>query len=82
MISCPNDEKNQIVRFGFVINKKYGKAVKRNRIKRQLKEIFRNIEKDSIKNMDFVIIVNIAMADLGFSEIKAAVMNNMKRFVN
>jgi hypothetical protein len=32
--------------------------------------------------MDFVIIVNIAMADLGFSEIKAAVMNNMKRFVN
>jgi ribonuclease P protein component len=81
MIACPNDERDQIVRFGFVINKKYGKAVKRNRIKRQLKEIFRGIENNSIKNMDFVIIVNNAISDLGFSEIKTAVMNSMKKFM-
>ena len=64
-----------------MVKKKYGKAVKRNRIKRQLKEIFKSIEKDSIKNMDFVIIVNNTMGDLEFSEIKTAVMNNMKKFI-
>jgi hypothetical protein len=31
--------------------------------------------------MDFVIIVNKAIRDLEFSEIKTAVMNNMKRFI-
>jgi ribonuclease P protein component len=65
-----------------VVNKKYGKAVKRNRIKRQLKEIFRSIEKDSINNMDFLIIVKNDMIDLEFSEIKTAVMNSINRFIH
>jgi ribonuclease P protein component len=65
-----------------VVNKKFGNAVKRNKIKRQLKEIFRSIKEGAIDNMDFIIIVKNAMGDLEFSEIKEAVMSNINKFIH
>lgn len=50
-----------IIRLGYIINKKIGSSVIRNKIKRRLKEIIRNYKKNVIKNdgfdIDILIIV-------------------------
>lgn len=81
MIAGATDKKANTVRFGYIVNKRFGNAVKRNKIKRQLKEIFRSIEKYGSGSMDFLIIVKNPIISLDYSEIKEAVMNNMSRFM-
>ncbi|MGZ5471875.1 MAG: ribonuclease P protein component [Nitrososphaeraceae archaeon] len=82
VISGVSDKNADRARFGYIINKRFGNAVKRNKIKRQLKEIFRSIEKDSIEKMDFLIIVKNSITDLEYSEIKKAFMKSMREFIH
>ena len=82
MIAGATGKKANTVRFGYIVNKRFGNAVKRNKIKRQLKEIFRSIEKCSIDSMDFLIIIKNPISSLNYSEIKEAVINNMSRFMH
>jgi len=63
-----NDGKN-VVRLGCAISKKIGNAVTRNRIKRLLKETFRNLEKNNNISIDFLVIVKSQVVNLGFHEL-------------
>jgi ribonuclease P protein component len=51
--SDENDEK--FSRIAIVVSRKFGKSVKRNRVRRQIKEYFRKNRCDN-KNTDFIII--------------------------
>lgn len=70
---------NETYRFGFSISKKIGKAVIRNKIKRQLKNI---IDKKNFKNgFDCIIMVRKGILDKTFIEIQKdlhSVFNKLK----
>ena len=62
--------------FGFSVGKKIGTAVKRNKIKRQLKEI---ISKNNYQNgFNCIIMVNRGIISKNFIEIKNDVNNSLK----
>ena len=57
-----------IYHFGLSVGKKIGNAVRRNKVKRQLKEIIS--KNDYQKNFDCIIIVRREINNANFSEIK------------
>lgn len=74
--SASNSEKPQI---GFSISKRLGNAVKRNRIKRRLREICRlNLEKfDGGHN--YVIIVRVAAQNCNYRTLEQSVFNVIRK---
>ena len=56
-------------RFGFVVNKKIGNAVVRNKRRRQLKEIVRSII-DKLEIKQYIIIAKPEIVNASFDEIK------------
>ncbi len=56
-------------RIGVKINKKVGKAYQRNKIKRILKEIFRN-NQDKIQGLDIIIIPYRSILDKTYKEVE------------
>lgn len=54
---------NNIKKFGFVTSKKVGNAVKRNRIRRILKEIIR-LNEDLFKNYSFVFVAKSILKNI------------------
>jgi len=58
-------------RYGFSVSKRVGKAVVRNKIKRRLKEIIREFEKQyNFKTYDIIFIARNPIVDLDFSQLK------------
>ena len=66
-----------IYHFGLSVGKKIGNAVRRNKVKRQLKEIIS--ENDYQNNFDCIIIVRREINDCSFSEIKKDLNEAFKR---
>ncbi len=63
---CPNRLEGN--RIGFSINKKVGKSVIRNKIKRIYKEAFFRVNRQLCKGYDFIIIARKPAADVSFGE--------------
>lgn len=63
-------------RLGISVSKKYGDAVQRNKLKRQLRACFMNI---NIKPVDIFVVTKKAVNDPSFEEIQNDILNLMKR---
>ena len=61
------------VKVGISVNNKVGKAVKRNRIKRQLRAILREILPNLKQKMNYIFVAKEGICDLSFEEIKKEV---------
>jgi ribonuclease P protein component len=64
-------------RYGFVVSKRIGNAVIRNRTKRLFREIMRQI--DIKPGYDIIFITRAGISELGFHELKCAVMRLMSQ---
>jgi len=73
-----NDEVEHF-RLGISVSKKIGKAVVRNRMRRVLKEIVRNLAPRIEPHHDMVIVVRKAALDLSFDEMVSSVIHVCKR---
>lgn len=77
ILVTPGETENS--RIGIITGRSVGKAVKRNRIKRQVKEILRNLLPGFTKNVDIVVICREAVQGASFDEIKNALMQLLER---
>lgn len=59
-----------LYKFGFVVNKKIGKSVLRNKIKRRLREFCRNNLEMFNKNYNYIIIAKHEIIELNFKDYK------------
>lgn len=67
-------------RVGFVITKKVGKANKRNKIKRRLREIYRE-NFDSLKEgYDYIFVVKNQALELEYKDLEKSFLHLVKRF--
>lgn len=66
-------------RVGFSVGKKLGKAVKRNRIKRVLREVVRLNAAHIPNGVDLVIIARFGIIDKHFSEVEKSFIKLMKK---
>ena len=67
-------------RYGFSISKKVGKAVVRNKLKRRLKEIIRELEGINLpQGFDFVFIARKPVTNLDYHKIKNNVITLFKK---
>ncbi|MBI4790627.1 MAG: ribonuclease P protein component [Chloroflexi bacterium] len=69
----------EVSRFGFVVGKKVGKAVKRNRAKRLMREAVRRRLKEIAKGWDVVFIARREAEQAEFQAIDQAVENLLRR---
>lgn len=69
------DNELSFCRFGFSIGKKVGKAVKRNKLKRRLKEICRENIQWFKNGYDYIFIARKGVEKRNFQELKESVEN-------
>lgn len=69
---------NNNYRFGICVSKKIGNAVRRNKVKRQIKDI---IDKSGLhfSNKDYIIVIRQSINDAEFLEIKEDITNLLKK---
>ena len=64
---------------GFIVSKKIGNAVTRNRTRRRLKEAFRSLIPNLQDNINYIIIARSGIEELDFKEIKQALIGVLDR---
>ncbi len=67
-------------RLGLSVSKKVGTAVKRNKVRRRLKEVFRYSAKRLPDNLDFVISALPAAAEASLEELNEEFSRSVRRF--
>jgi len=68
-----------VIRLGITVNKKVGNAVTRNRVKRLIKENYRQSEDTLKKGFDIVVVARMRAANAGYNDIQGALSNLLKR---
>lgn len=66
-------------RVGISVSKKMGKAVKRNHLRRWIKEMIRLRSEDIRGNVDFIVICRLPAVDLEFEEFRSSLYHCMKK---
>ena len=66
-------------RIGFTVSTKLGKAVKRNRIRRRLREIYRLNESRFLRGTDLVVVARARAADAGYRQLEYAFLSAAKK---
>lgn len=66
-------------RFGFVVSKRVGNAVTRNRVKRRLRAIFHNHLPQLRAGFDIVVICRPQVADFAYQDLEQACMQLVSR---
>lgn len=77
LISVASKKEN--IRIGFSVSNKVGKAVFRNRIKRQLREIIRTQLNNLRNHQNFVLIAHPSIVECDFSQIKDQVLTLLQK---
>ena len=72
-------QKSDKTLYGITIPKKLGKAHIRNKLKRQLKNIIINNEKDIQTNINYVIIIKELSVNLNYEELQNEFINLIKK---
>lgn len=75
--ACPNGMETS--RFGFVVGKKIGKAVTRNRAKRLIREVVRHRLEKIAKGWDLIFVARAGAGQAEFKEIEQAVEQVLQR---
>jgi len=65
---------------GLSVSKKVGSAVKRNQVRRRLKEVFHSSAERLSGNLDFVISARPAAAEATFEELNEEFLRSLRRF--
>lgn len=65
-------------RVGFTVSKKIGNAVVRNKIKRQMREIFREFEPCIKEGYDLIFITRKNVPDISFQDLRSAFKHIIK----
>ncbi len=73
-----SDQEINRLRLGYIISKKIGKAVERNRIKRLIKEVFRNLEKENTESFDILFIAKKSICNLNYPDLKNQIANSVQ----
>lgn len=71
-------QKKDVFKFAISISKKYGNAVERNKAKRQVREIIRQINKN-IDNYYFVVLIKPSSKNIEFQEKRKSIINLLKK---
>lgn len=74
-----NHENAKHFRFALSIGKKFGHAVKRNKIKRQIRMIIQTAHKHIVPNKDFVIVIKPKASALSFDQIEQSILSLLKK---
>ena len=74
-----NQPKIDHFRIGISVSKRVGNAVTRNRIKRYIRELMRQMDDQISGKMDYVIIARKPTADMDFREMKKSLAHVLKR---
>ena len=73
------NNKSGIKRLGVTVSKKVGKAVIRNRVRRRIKESYRELEEKIVSSSDFVIVARVKAAECDYKKIKSALIYLFKK---
>tara|TARA_B100001175_G_C19137324_1_gene461854 strand:+ start:199 stop:540 length:342 start_codon:yes stop_codon:yes gene_type:complete len=76
-----SDKSNKNLNISFVVQKKLGNAVKRNKIKRRLKNLMNKIVKETKINLNYsyLFIAKKEIINANFSDIKETILKNCKK---
>ena len=75
----PRDDGDAAIRVGFTVTKKIGNAVTRNRIRRRLKSILRELATTVTPGTDVLISVRLAAATASSATLRAALIECLVR---
>lgn len=78
ILSADRNEENR-TRFGFIVGRRIGKAVVRNRVKRQLREAVRRHLDEAPAGWDMVLIARAPIVEARFADIENAVAQSLRR---
>ncbi|RJQ27408.1 MAG: ribonuclease P protein component [Peptococcaceae bacterium] len=68
-----------ISRFGFSVSKKVGCAVKRNKVRRILKEICRKNQEKFLNGRDYVIVSRPGIVGKSYQKVSEILLSNLRR---